>query len=177
MPSRERRNLPGQVEFRREALPSLAALEREWGALEAAGRPSFFTSWRWVGTLLAAMPAADRPELLRGCEGGETIALALLGANVSRRRHGLVRSRGLYLNETGNARFDALSIEHNSILTAAGRQPLGVLDAVMAWFASLRDEADELHFSGSLWRLPEKSVEARKLGRTETVVPSYSIDL
>ncbi len=47
----------------------------------------------------------------------------------------------------------------------------------MAWFAGLRDEADELHFSGALLRLPEKAVEGRKLGRIETIVPSYSVDL
>ena len=50
---------------------------------------------------------------------GETVSLALLGANETRRRRGLVRSRGLYLNETGDPRFDALTIEHNGILAAA----------------------------------------------------------
>jgi CelD/BcsL family acetyltransferase involved in cellulose biosynthesis len=174
--SRERTNLPGEVEFRREDLPPLAALEREWRALEAVGRPSFFTSWQWIGTLLAAMPAAARPELLRGCARDGTIALALLGANLSRRRHGLVRSRGLYLNETGDQRFDALTIEHNGILVAAGREA-AVLDSLLAWFAGLHEEADELYFSGSLLRLPDHAVERRRLGRVETAVPTYSIDL
>ena len=68
-----------QIVFRREALPPLAVLEREWRALEAAGHPSFFTSWRWIGTLLTALPLASRPQLLRGIAQGETVALALLG--------------------------------------------------------------------------------------------------
>ena len=107
------------VEFGLEALPPLAELEREWRRLEAAGNPSFFTSWHWIGTLLSALPPASRPKLLRGSAHGETVALALVGANETRRRRGLVRSRGLYLNETGDPRFDALTIEHNGILAAA----------------------------------------------------------
>ncbi len=70
---------PGEVAFRREALPPLAELEREWRALEAVARPSFFISWAWIGSLLDAIPAASRPMLLRGHAQGETVALALVG--------------------------------------------------------------------------------------------------
>jgi CelD/BcsL family acetyltransferase involved in cellulose biosynthesis len=171
----ERKSLPREIVFRREALPSLAELEREWRRLEAAGRPSFFTSWHWIGTLLAATPPASRPQLLRGCAHGETVALALLGANQSW-RHGVVRSRGLYLNETGDARFDSLTIEHNGMLVVANREP-AVWEALIAWFAGLRDEADELYISGSLSRLPDETVKDSGLGRSETMVPSYSVDL
>src|SRR5438874_2611920 len=100
--------MSGEVEFRREALPTPAALEPEWRTLATSARPSFFTSWHWIGSLLAALPTAQRPQLLRGVADGRTVALALLGAGLSRRRNGLVRSRGLYLNETGDAFFDAL---------------------------------------------------------------------
>ena len=69
------------IVFSREALPPLSVLEGEWRSLEAAGRPSFFTSWQWVGTLLAAVPHTSHPMLLRGRADGATVALALLGAN------------------------------------------------------------------------------------------------
>jgi CelD/BcsL family acetyltransferase involved in cellulose biosynthesis len=165
-----------EIELRHEALPPLAALEREWRTLEAAASPSFFTSWRWIGTLLAAVPAERRPDLLRGVARGETIAVALLGAGVARRRHGLVRSRALYLNQTGDPQFDAIMIEHNGILAAAGCEA-AASDAAVAWFARLGEEADELHFSGSSRRLSEAAVEGRGLGRTELVLPSYSVEL
>ena len=168
--------MSGGLEFRREALPAAAALEPEWRALEAVGRPSFFTSWAWIGTLLAAVPAASRPMLLRGRAQGETVALALLGGAAKARRWGLVRSRGLYLNETGDPRFDAMTIEHNGILSAAAGEP-AVLDALLGWFAGLRGEADELNFSGSLRRLSEAALSAHRLLRRETAVPSYSVEL
>jgi len=164
------------VEFSREALPPLATLEREWRTLEAVARPSFFTSWQWVGTLLAALPAASRPSLLRGAARGETVGLALLGAGITRRRHGLVRSRALYLNETGDPRFDAITIEHNGILAPAG-QEAAVFDAAIEWFADLGEVADELYISGSVLRRSEPMVEGHGLGRSETVLPSYSLDL
>jgi CelD/BcsL family acetyltransferase involved in cellulose biosynthesis len=168
--------MSGEVMFHRETLPPPAALEREWRTLETLARPSFFTSWHWIGTLLAALPRTQLPSLLRGVAGGRTVALALLGAGVSRRRNGLVRSRALYLNETGDPHFDALTIEHNGILAVAEREAT-VFDSALAWFAGLREEADELHFSGSLRRPPEGAVEGRGLGRVETVMPSYSVDL
>ena len=166
----------GEVAFRREALPPLAELEREWRALEAGSHPSFFISWAWIGSLLAAIPAASRPMLLRGCAQGETVALALLGSATARHRHGLIRARGLYLNETGDPRFDAMTIEHNGILSAAGSEP-AVLDALLAWFAGLRGEADELYFSGSLERLPEAALAAHRLMLSRVATPSYSVDL
>ena len=68
----------GSIEFRREALPPLAAVEAEWRNLEPAAAPSFFTSWHWIGTFLTALPESKRPDLLRGSLRGETVALALM---------------------------------------------------------------------------------------------------
>jgi CelD/BcsL family acetyltransferase involved in cellulose biosynthesis len=165
-----------QIVFRREALPSPTVLEQEWRALEAVGHPSFFTSWQWIGTLLAALPPASRPMLLRGSVDGQSIALALLGAHQTRRRHGLVRSRGLYLNETGDPCLDSLTIEHNGLLATAPCEPI-VWSELIAWLAGLRDEADEFHLRGSLIRLPTDALRRCGLSCSETAVPSYSIDL
>jgi CelD/BcsL family acetyltransferase involved in cellulose biosynthesis len=174
--SSNRTRIPCQIVFRREALPELPGLEREWRTLEAAGHPSFFTSWHWIGTLLAALPPASRPKLLRGTAHGQTVSLALLGANHTRRRRGLVRSRGLYLNETGDPRLDGLTIEHNGILAAAEWEPV-VWEELIGWFAGLRGEADELHIAGSQRRLPEAMLHRWGLGCRETSLPSYSVDL
>jgi CelD/BcsL family acetyltransferase involved in cellulose biosynthesis len=154
----------------------LPVLEGEWRKLEAAGSPSFFTSWHWIGNWLAAVPPTSRPRLLRGLAGGKTIALALLGERQNRRRRGLVGARALYLNETGDPRFDSPMIEHNGVLAAAGYETT-VWQALLAWFEELRDEADELHLSGSLWRWPDEALEACGLLRNETAVPSYAVEL
>ncbi|HEV2097987.1 MAG TPA: GNAT family N-acetyltransferase, partial [Stellaceae bacterium] len=87
-----------------------------------------------------------------------------------------IRSRGLYLNETGDPRFDAMTIEHNAILSAAGNEN-AVIDALFSWFAEMRGEADELHLSGSLYRLPETALAAHRLICSEIVKPSYSVEL
>jgi hypothetical protein len=163
------------MEFRQEPLPPFAVVGREWCELEAVARPSFFTSWHWIGTLLAILPERSRPSLLRGSVKGETVALALLGARVVHRRHGLIRSRSLYLNETGDPRFD-ITIEHNGLLVAIAHEN-GAVDALIAWFAERGADADELHLSGSLLRVPESCVEGRGLGRSEIAVPSYCVAL
>jgi CelD/BcsL family acetyltransferase involved in cellulose biosynthesis len=166
---------PPQIVFCREALPSLPMLESEWCALESVATPSFFTSWQWIGTLVSAVPPAGRPKLLRGRAGGETVALASLGAS-RRRRHSLVRSRALYLNEIGDARFDSLTIEHNGVLTATGWEK-AVGDGLVDWFAGICKEADELQVSGSRVPLPQKRLEECGLTSIKTALPSYSVDL
>ncbi len=173
---REAAKAARQLVFRREPLPPVSELEREWRSLEAVGHPSFFISWHWIGTLLTAVPPANRLKLLRGTVHGETVALALLGARNHRRRSGLVRSCCLYLNETGDACFDSLTIEHNGILAAAEWE-LVVWDELVDWFASLRGEADELHVGGSQRRLPRATLGKWGLGCHETSLPSYRVDL
>jgi CelD/BcsL family acetyltransferase involved in cellulose biosynthesis len=165
-----------RVVYRREPLPPLPALEREWRMLESAGRPSFFTSWHWTGTFLTALPPTSRPKLLRGVAEGQTVAMALLGANAVRRRHGLVRSRSLFINESGDPRFDSLTVEHNGLIALAGWEPV-VWDDLIAWFADVHDEADELHLGGSMRRLPQTALARCGLGCCETSLPSYSVDL
>lgn len=165
----------GSIEFRRETLPPPAVLEAEWRALQAAADPSFFNSWYWIGTFLAALPEAGRPSLLRGSVQGETVALALLGARLVRRRHGLIRSRVLYVNETGDPDFD-LAIEHNALLVrSSDRRP--AVDALIGWFAEHSAEADELHMSGWTQPIAEHVVEGRGLGRSQVAVPGYWVEL
>jgi CelD/BcsL family acetyltransferase involved in cellulose biosynthesis len=171
-----RSELASQVVFRREALPPLAVLESQWRRLEAAVHPSFFTSWYWIGTLLAVVPEASRPSLLRGSIRGQTVALALLGARLVRRRHGLIRSRALYLNETGDPTFDSQTIEHNGLLVAVAHES-AARDALIAWFAENGADSDELHISGSLMHVSETVLEAHGLRRREIAVPSYCVEL
>lgn len=168
--------MPDEVTFRREPIASLDRLESEWRGLEAVARPSFFTSWHWIGALLAALPPARRPDLLRGSNARGTVALALLGSAASRQSKGLIRSRGLYLNATGNPRLDSIYIEHNDLLMSPGIE--AAVDAgLFRWFAGLAREADELHLGGSLRRWPSPAIEAAGLYHAATAVPSYSLDL
>jgi CelD/BcsL family acetyltransferase involved in cellulose biosynthesis len=164
------------IEFRREALPPLAALETEWRILEPVAEPSFFTSWHWLGTLLASLPEANRPDLLRGSLRGKTVALALLGTASVRRQHGLIRSRALFLNETGDANF-GLMIEHNGLLVAEPYRHAAT-EALIRWFAiEAAREADELYIGGSTQPLPDDILARHGLHRKRTVSPRYWVAL
>ncbi len=164
------------IAFRCEALPPRAVLEREWRRLEAEAGISFFVSWAWIGALLATVPEPKQPRLLRGTTRGETVALALLGAATTRRRLGLIRARGVYLNETGDAQFDAMTVEHNGILVASRRRE-AALDALLDWFAGQREQADELHLSGVSFALSEPAARCGLLVSDAAVLPSYAVAL
>jgi CelD/BcsL family acetyltransferase involved in cellulose biosynthesis len=90
---------------------SFDALGRAWRELEAAGSPSFFQSWTWVGCL--AEERYPDPVLLRAERDGRLLGLALFN-----------RRRGrLCLAESGDAIFDAPFVEHNGPLLAHGAGP------------------------------------------------------
>jgi CelD/BcsL family acetyltransferase involved in cellulose biosynthesis len=166
---------PVQISLRQQKLPEISALEVEWRTLEAVARPSFFTSWHWIGTLLHAVPEDGRPSLLRGVANGKTIALCLLGARLIRRRLGLIRCRTLYINETGDPEHD-LTIEHNGLLVAT-RYEQAVNRALIEWFLENDTDADELQISGSVHRLPALLVEERGLARIEVGKPWFYMEL
>jgi CelD/BcsL family acetyltransferase involved in cellulose biosynthesis len=91
----------------------LTILADQWRALEHRSDASFFLSWIWIGCL-----AAERfpnPILVEATEDGRTVALALFNRV---RRWGLPV---LYLHESGDPDLDCPYIEHNGVLTEAGR--------------------------------------------------------
>ena len=113
--------------------------------------------------------------MLRGSLRGETVALALIGAKLVR-RHGLIRSRALFLNETGDPDYD-VAIEHNGLLVATPYRR-AASDALIRWFAEYgAREADELHVSGSMQPLPGDDLAQRGLYREQSAVPSYWVAL
>ena len=91
-----------------------AGLEREWRALEQRSRASVFQSWAWIGCWLASLPQDIHPVLIRVSRGLEILALGIVcRAHV---RGTFVTARALLLNETGDAKLDCVTIEHNGLL-------------------------------------------------------------
>lgn len=103
----------GAVAFSLEN-PGAAALEAMWRRLEARADINFYLSWAWIGTWVAEAGLPDH--VLVGRVGGEIVSLGLLRRGVQR-RHGFVRSRTIYLHETGDEKKDVIVIEYNGFLT------------------------------------------------------------
>lgn len=127
------------IDIQRETLPPLAALEREWRALEPIAGRGFFLSWSWIGTWLATLPPDIEPFLLRAQRGGATLGIAL-----AVERSG---ARALYLNATGDRDLDAIYIEHNGFLCEMSAER-AVLNALAAWCPQAQPPLDALHLPG-----------------------------
>ncbi len=104
-------------------------VERIWQSLEATARSSYFLSWGWIQSWLAALPAHERPALAVIEDAGIPQAAFFL-AQRKVRRNLVIPSNALYFNATGSPRLDELGIEHNGMLAAPGarRSLAGVLD-------------------------------------------------
>ncbi len=88
-----------------------------WCALQQQASPPYFLTWGWIRNWLACLPLRDAPRLATLFVGDVPVAAFFLGR---RRlfRHFFVPSRALFLNTTGRARWDELTVEHNALLCA-----------------------------------------------------------
>jgi len=103
------------------ALPDNAWLEPIWRGLEERADASFFQSWYWIGTWLDCLPSDIAPELLRVDREGVVVGLAVIVPRTVY-RHRFLRSKGLFLNRTGNPGLDSLTIEYNGFLSERGAE-------------------------------------------------------
>jgi len=152
-------------------ISSLQALAPLWECLDKRGGGSFFTAWPWVGTWLALLPPDIPVQLLR-LDRGETCCGAAVVARRDTRRLGIIASRGLHINVTGDSDFDALTIEHNGFagLAPDDRAAWAVLTE---WFASEAADADELSIPGITYEFAGDT----PLLRSVNTVPAYRVDL
>jgi len=94
--------------------PDPAKLEALWTDLERRADLTFFLSWNWIGPWVAEAGPPD--VVLVGRADGEIICLGLLRRRTGW-RHGFVRSRTLYLHQTGREDEDIIFTEYNGFLT------------------------------------------------------------
>ncbi len=120
------------------ALPPAVALEPMWRDLETRSDSSFFLTWHWIGTWIESLPAASGARLLRVERAGQAAGLGILVPRTVW-RHGFVRSRGLYLNCTGDPVLDEIDIEHNGFLAERGSEVAVAQAALRHLSANVRD--------------------------------------
>lgn len=121
----------GLLECRLEPIRDLFQVERRWRALEAEADACFFLSWNWIGTWLEHLPATLEPRILSVTDCQREVGLAIV---IDRhiRRHGVVRSRAAFINQTGDAAIDEITIEYNGVLALAD-QYSKVTNAVVSY--------------------------------------------
>ncbi|MEO6104749.1 MAG: GNAT family N-acetyltransferase [Pseudoxanthomonas sp.] len=107
-----------QVDF--ERADQCPWLQHDWCALEADADGSPFTSWPWIATWLATLPAHIEPQVVRVYDDDQVLALGLL---VYSRQQGLRRLLGggiLNLQQTGDEMLDEITIEYGGLLVRRG---------------------------------------------------------
>ncbi|HSI23378.1 MAG TPA: hydrolase 1, exosortase A system-associated [Methylophilaceae bacterium] len=175
---------PSRAALRAELTPMKRlpdeALQAAWTALEARSDASIFQSWSWMKSWLEALPDAIAIYRLNIWNGEELVGIGLFGKSMQT-RHKLIRSRVLWLSESGSPALDTLTIEHNNLLVARGWEdrvwPIAI-DALMQH----AQEWDEIRISGitnAVSRtLIDQYAQARGLvPQTEFSKPYFWVDL
>jgi len=155
-------------------ISSIEEVARQWRQFDRVGAGSFFTSWSWIGTWLACLPASVTPYLLRIEFGGQGCGAAI-AVRRDVRRLGIARTRYLHLNETGDPQFDCLTIEHNGFAGFAPEDPTP-WQALLDWFGSGAAQADELSISGVTCDI-DAPCRSRSLLPSDREISAYRVDL
>lgn len=154
--------------------PPPSTLEPIWRGLEAQADASFFTSWTWIGSWLATLPADAQPRLLQVRADGDVAGLALLGRRTSR-RHGFVSSRGLHVNASGDPVADAIAIEYNSFLVRRSASD-ALQRAMLGHLMAQASDWDELYLPGMSTLPPDVTRTPGTRFKTESK-PVFLVDL
>ncbi|MFM2065802.1 MAG: hypothetical protein RLZZ584_711 [Pseudomonadota bacterium] len=128
------------------ALPPLAELEAQWRMLEATARPSFYTSWSWIGTWLECLPAGLDLRLWRAHREGVVVGLGVLTRRW--RKRGVVPvCEAWYLHATGDFTQDVVWVEHNDLLVDT-RWADEIRAAMVTHWRAQTSRVSELHCPG-----------------------------
>lgn len=164
---------PARLSFALER-PSTEQLKLWWTDLEGRADPTFFLAWSWIGPWLEAAGPADF--VVVGRAGAEVVFLGLLRRRTVR-RHRLIRSRTLFLHQTGDPEQDSVFIEHNGFLT--DRRFSGITPAAFEFLRSNETlpKFDELQIGGA----PETLYESFRSSGLRTRIfdrkPTSIVDL
>jgi CelD/BcsL family acetyltransferase involved in cellulose biosynthesis len=129
-------------------LPALAALEGMWRSLESRCEGSFFTTWNFIGPILALTSRPPQVFIARqqGASGNDAVVGLALIARTSRPSP-VGSFAGLTLNQTGAAQEDRVYIEFNDILCPQTLRA-SVLEALEQSLEALDPAWAELHLAG-----------------------------
>jgi len=127
-------------------LPPLTELQEIWCTLEVRAESSFFLSWIWIGAWLESLPSSIKLSLLQVERNGIPIGLGILSSRKIK-RHGFLRSRALYLHDTGDPLLDEITVEHNGFLAERGSEGI-VPQASIEFLLSKHHHWDEIFLDG-----------------------------
>ncbi len=96
-------------------IPPISEMAIVWQALQEQSDHSFFTSWAWIGCWLTSLPENFSPLLLKAEMSGRIVGIGILFAKY-RPQLKVFGTPALYLNATGDAYFDEITIEYNGFL-------------------------------------------------------------
>jgi exosortase A-associated hydrolase 1 len=176
--------LPLQATLRAELTPVTRlqhkALQADWTALEARSDATIFQSWTWIKSWLDALPISVEIYRLNIWHGEDLIGIGLFG-KTAQTRHKLIRSRMLWLAESGYPDLDTLTIEHNNLLISRGWEN-SVWPAAIDELMKHQHEWDEIRISGitntkSLAAINRHAQARGLIPHTEFSKPYFWVDL
>jgi CelD/BcsL family acetyltransferase involved in cellulose biosynthesis len=160
-------------------LASVATLESDWLDLEARSEGSFFLSWMWVQTWLSTYKPDCYVVTVRDlsqADNQQIVGLALLTRKTFKQTNRFTSSR-LYMNQTGDKKFDQIWPEYSGMLTTQ-QHAATVLSVSLDYMQKNLEGWDELIVGIIREKHATMLEQASSLVRQDLwQAPSFGIDL
>lgn len=109
-------------------------LALDWAEMESRAETSPFSSWAWTSTWLDHIPAECEATVFRASDETGLLALTVLAHSPERSLRRRLGGRVFYLQETGDATMDRLTLEYGGLLARRGAEER----AYAAFFAAMK---------------------------------------
>ena len=117
------------------------SLKSKWLELEKTSSPSFFLSWKWIGTWLKQVIPTQKLIVVSASHHNEVVGLGIFVEKTTT-RYGLLKSTQWFLHRSGNDVDDQIWIENNNFLMSKKNEQL-VLTAIWQALCKLPQSVDE----------------------------------
>ncbi|MBU2924927.1 GNAT family N-acetyltransferase [Colwellia sp. 1_MG-2023] len=116
-------------------------LKKSWLRLESIASPSFFLTWRWIGSWLEQIKNTSKLILVEATQNDRTVALGIF-IEKDTTKYGLFKRKQWYLHRTGNDCKDQIWIENNTFLTTNENKDV-IIQAIWQTLLSHYNHVDE----------------------------------
>ena len=120
---------PSMISSEISKVDNIGTIETIWRDLEGRADNRFFLSWYWISAWYDSF--SPNVKLLKVLNDGKVISLGLICENV-KKRHWVILSKQIFLNETGVPDQDQQWIEYNGFLVDREYTNIGKKEAIEA---------------------------------------------
>ncbi|GAA6204820.1 GNAT family N-acetyltransferase [Thalassotalea sp. SU-HH00458] len=143
MNSKYKQSLKNSIQINTQQIfqDDFLSLKKTWMKIEKRAKPSFFLSWKWIGSWLNIISKNKTVILVTAQQNNTIVGLGIFVEKLTT-RHCILKSKQWYLHRTGDEKEDQIWIENNDFLIQKKDKTL-IKNVMWEHLVSKQNQVDE----------------------------------